>query len=565
MRLDYRDISKRPGGSYPLGVNVRSRNNTIQPAPNPVDVTHPFWETVQGHMGMGKWHVVIADGEAWIKDSTTADDVNDPLNYRQLTGYTLSTSATEVFMEVVPLATLTYMRQLSGTGASSSVILQEKIPQLANGFYNSQGGGLPCMIVQDGTNQPMLIHPDASGSTFTCRRAKRYDEWTRENPEYVPIGYNMLYVGNVLYIVGKSNYAYEDRRIIFRSVSGRPLDFMVNIRQDGTAEPLEADGGARTVAHAPDFDELTCLSRINTSENNFLACTRSRSWIIQPNRDNLIFGEPTFPNDTYVGPVGAISQQAVTDLLNDTAVIGPRGIRSFNAVSQTKSEAKQSILTAPVSDLFSNIIQTSTCCATWDSYTLFGLTTRYGPGILVYDNSDSDTAPSGKFVSLDMFTAFAGGPLRQFARCDHATGESLYLLAGNKLLRMYAGTTYNASIYVGDFATRDLTQAMHGELLILNFVHSSSPGNTTINLYTDGQLVHSDSRSLEVTDTTITTLPFGNSDTKRYAPVAFNIANSSEGNTLSFYISWDNSAELTSVDVYYNLIQAMPIQTRYNV
>ena len=50
MRLDYRDAAKRPGGSYPLGVNVRSRNNTIAPVADPLDVTHPFWELVQGHM-----------------------------------------------------------------------------------------------------------------------------------------------------------------------------------------------------------------------------------------------------------------------------------------------------------------------------------------------------------------------------------------------------------------------------------------------------------------------------------------------------------------------------------
>ena len=35
----------------------------------------------------------------------------------------------------------------------------------------------------------------------------------------------MLYVGNILYIAGKSDNAFEDKRVIFRSVTGRALDF----------------------------------------------------------------------------------------------------------------------------------------------------------------------------------------------------------------------------------------------------------------------------------------------------------------------------------------------------
>lgn len=557
MRLDYRDAAKRPGGSYPLGVNVRSRNNTIAPVPDPLNVTHPFWELVQGHMAMGKWHVVVADGEAWICDTSISTE------YTQLNGYTLSSTTPEVWMEVVPLSTLVYMRQLTSTDSKSEVILSERIPQLANGFYNSQGGGLPCMIIQDGINQPMLVHPDASGSTFTCRRAKNYSEWTRENPEYVPIGYNMLYVGNKLYIVGKSEYAYEDRRVIFHSVTGRCLDFMVNIRQDGTAEPVEADGSARTVAHSVDFDAIKCIARTSSSAASFLISTDSRTWMVQPSRDVTQFGEPTFPNDIYIGPAGAVGQQAIVELINDTAVIAPRGIRSFNAVAQTQSEAKHSVLSSVVSDLFTNM-QTSGCAIVHDNYTLFGVNTRYGSSILVYDNTANEAAVAGRFVSLDIYSGITL-PYRKFALCQSPASDALFVSTDTGVYKLYAGTTYSPKFYIGDFSTAEADKQIAATRSVVTFVQSSSTGNCALSLFMDGQNIHTDSRTIEVTTTSNSTLPFGPADRKRTSPLGFGLGNNSYGNSASLYLAWDNAAELTSVDFYYDNVDAPQFQTRYNV
>ena len=155
LRYDLRDVSKKPDNSYPFGSNIGC-------GLTPLSRWLIHWMSPirggfgAGPHGMGKYHVVVADGFAYVKD--TSDEAG---TYHLLAGYSLSTTATRVWMEVVGVSTNTFVRTLSSTDKSSAVTLLSSIPQLANGFYSDQGGGIPCMVIQDGTNQPMLIHPQA--------------------------------------------------------------------------------------------------------------------------------------------------------------------------------------------------------------------------------------------------------------------------------------------------------------------------------------------------------------------------------------------------------------------
>ena len=113
MRADLRDMSKRLDGSYPLGINVRSRSNTLFSVPNPADITDNRWINVQGHTSMGSIHIVIADGYAWVRDYATQD------TYTRLYGYHLDPSAEEVWTVTVPLSVLAYTRKLKVAGDKS--------------------------------------------------------------------------------------------------------------------------------------------------------------------------------------------------------------------------------------------------------------------------------------------------------------------------------------------------------------------------------------------------------------------------------------------------------------
>lgn len=572
LRADLRDQAKRPPATYLLAVNLRSRSNTLAPVKSPLSHKKPGWNRLQGSMGMGKWLVAIADGEAWVKDTSVTN-----ASWRRLVGYSLSPTATEVWQEVVPVSINTFIRTRSGASRDSAVLLESQIPQLANGFYSDQGGGLPCMIVQDGTSTPMVIHPDASGATFTCRRARTYAEWTPENPEFIPVGYQMQRVGNTLYIVGKSRYAFENRRVIYRSVSGRMTDFMINIRQDGSKEPLEDEGGPRTTAIASDFDEITCISRISSSSNNFMVCTRSRAWLMQPDYSTLIFGEPTFgPNDLYIGPVGAVSQYAVAEMTNDIAVISANGIRSFNAVAQQKSRAEHSVLSAPVNELFKDVKQFSGAAITNDNYTLFGLTTRYGPAILVYDNTPNESSPVGRFVALDIFPEFndigtfttpatATAAIKQFAVTEDTTFRKVFMRTENDLLELYANNDYRPGVYLGEFATPDNNKALVTNALLLGFVHNDTSSDVTVHTIADGTLIESHNRNLLASEPAVVTLPFGTatSPTPAYAEVS--LANNPVCHRAGFYVSWRSAAELSTVDFTYTDTDTKPYQIGFHV
>src|SRR6267142_72310 len=141
-----------------------------------------------------------------------------------------------------------------------------------------------CIVVQDGINQPQLITYDTENQLFTSRVSKNYNDWqntsTNANDrEYVPIGRQMMMFNQTLCM--KS----IDGKSMFRSVTGRPLDFMVNVDIFGNKQPSESVGGASSVAQAFDFDEITCLQVIDIPDC-FVWGTRRTTRIVQADYNN---------------------------------------------------------------------------------------------------------------------------------------------------------------------------------------------------------------------------------------------------------------------------------------
>ena len=566
FRYDLRDVSKKNDNSYPFGSNIRVRTNTVVPIPDPLDITDSRWFNVQGHMGMGRYHVVVADGFAYVKDTSVVDG-----SYRLLTGYSLSSTATEVWMEVVGMSTNAFVRTLASADKAGGVELLSTIPQIANGFYSDQGGGIPCMVIQDGTNQPMLIHPQSESGTFSCRPAKSYEDWTPEEPEYVPIGYQMIYVGNILYIAGKSENAFENRRILLRSVTGRSLDFMVNIRQDGSKEPVKRDGEARTVAHSVDFDEIVALARIPSDSTNFLVCTDKQSWVVQPTRTITIFGEPTFLTDYYVGPLGAVDNDSVVNINGHIAIVSGTGIHSFDATAQTKKESSNDVFSGPVHDLLTGIQQTTVATIEDGEYILFGLNTVYGPAVLVYDTVLS------RYVSLDLHSSynnvgkFGTQPtevnlVRQFAKTKYPGQECIFTLVGNKILRMYGGTTYNPRIYLGDFCLGTTDKLIAGDSSMVVLTNVPSLTGVTLDVVVDGvfQVSHVRNSLPTAPRQTYRTIPLGQATEQSYSFSGFNLRNRCKGNKVGFLMSWNTSAELSTFQFDYTEATGNPVQESYN-
>src|ERR1044071_7680228 len=104
----------------------------------------------------------------------------------------------------------------------------------------------------------------------------------------------MAYLNGILFIVS------PDRKRLYRSVSGRPLDFVVNVTQSG-----DKGGNAETVSYAVSQEDITCLTPLNSGE--LFVGTIDGCFPLQLNYDSTIFQEPTFINKDGLS-AGVINQ-----------------------------------------------------------------------------------------------------------------------------------------------------------------------------------------------------------------------------------------------------------------
>jgi len=410
------DTSKLDFGSgYYLGVNIRTRCNTAQSILAPLDITAglPSGGTIQGIYTFGTTLLVFKGGSAFVK-------LNGTGMWNQLSSFAMSPTAPEIDCELVPASTVNFVRASNGTGSTqttNSVV-----------FTNPINASPQCLIVMDGVSQPRIIFEDG-----TSRVTKTYAQWTSADPEYVPIGRYPLYSGGVLYCVGRDlsgNYTQ-----IYRSVSGRPLDYIILLDELGNKiDPVaEAVGGAPALSYRVSYSPTTAMARSNTSPGAIIVSTALASFLVQPNYDSLIAAEPTF-NNTFLFDVGAVSKTSIVDVLGDTTIVYKSGIRSFNGVQQTKFQGKNSPFSSPVNNFIARKEQTVTTGISYDDYAFYALATVFGPGVLVYDFLQQ------VFVSVDLYPNV--GLIKQFAKVQTGTIERLYFYTtDNKVYQAFSGYT----------------------------------------------------------------------------------------------------------------------------
>ncbi len=212
-----------------------------------------------------------------------------------------------------------------------------------------------------------------------------------------------------------------DRKRILRSVSGRPIDFVVNVDINGSK-----GGDAETVSYAVSSEDITCLSILNTGE--LLIGTINGMYPIVLNYDKVIFQEPTFLNNSSIS-AGVTNQNSFIDILGDYAFIDKDGLRSFNAVSQLRNEGRNSLFSTLVNSLFVNISQNNlTSAYVFDNYAFFAVNTIYGPVVLVYDTTRQ------KWVSIDTL----GVPsIKQFASVKQSANPRLYFITDRKVYQYF--------------------------------------------------------------------------------------------------------------------------------
>lgn len=518
------DTTRIQRNEYPFLQNGRNRFDVIETIKKPLDITSTLPDgNFQGLYAAGNFTLVFIDGRAYYRNYAVSGQ------FVAVADLALSPDVDKIYVELVPASTINLVRKNSSDTDVSAGIL----------YSGSTATSPSAVVVQDGINQPWIIQPNG-----IARITKKYTEWTPAAPEYVPIGKQMLHHDGILYIVS------PDGTQIYRSVTGRPLDFMIKIDKDGNALSEES-GKADTISHKVSFDAITAIRWINTPTGAFFVSTSYNSYLVTPLYDNLIFGEPRFKN-TLLFNTGAQNQFCLVDVLGDTALIDFTGVKSFNAAAQITGEGKNSPFSANVAHLFKDVQQSEPSCIEFDNYALFAVNTVYGQRVLVYD------ALSGRYVGLDNYTI--EGTILQFASVKTNTERKLLAYtSANKLYELFGGTEREeCAIYIGDFCSND-PQIMQKPIILFGvFIDAEESGTVHALCYTDrlaGNSYDSLVKEAVSSNTLPLEIPFGKSTNDRCKVFHVDLAQEAECWKYGFLISWDFDAKLSHLAVISNDIE----------
>lgn len=449
------DPTKIAKDEFPLAINTRIRYDILQSIKNPKLVTGLSAGKFQGLYTAGSYVLLFIAGLAYYKNFEFPSSA-----FAQIVGFLMDPMVDTIWAESVPESTMNFSRSLVGAPINGGVNLTSSIT-----------GSARCVVCQDGINPPMIIN-----FVGNARAADGFNEWTMATREYVPIGKQMLYLNGILYLLS------PDGRKLYRSIDGRPLDFMVNITAAGNKPPgNEADAGANTTAIPIGFENPTGLFPLNTDDGGFMVSSQRFSNKIIP--DFTLpspFDQPVYDIHPLF-PTGALNQFSYIDLLGDSAFIDFTGIRSFNAVQQAKFSGKNLPFSAKVSSLFKNIIQTNPCAGKFDNYALFAVQTVYGSGILIYDEI------AQVYVGLDIYAGVA--QIKQFAEIiTPSYRQLLFITTDNKLYEAFNDvTTATRQIYLGEWTTGDPNVQQQPYQVRVVIVNATEAGTITLQPFCEGK------------------------------------------------------------------------------
>lgn len=414
------DDTRLAENEYRSAFNIRNRFDVLEPILTALDIVAPAGKK-QGLYSFGEYLLAFVSGAAWYK-------FRSETGWHQIPGFLMNAVVDRYYVAAVPVSTVQFGReQVAGATSVSSAL------NLVN--TDVVVAGTPAgLLVQDGINQPWFLY--IAGGVVIARLTQKFSEWaydsTGENDrrEYVPIGRFMEWSDGILYMVS------PDGERLYRSVTGRPLDFVVNVDING-----DKGGDAETTAYSVGVGGITAIKSLG-SIGLFVSASNRLCFSVTPNRTPgalTICGEPTFIR-TYLFDAGCMNEKGIVDILGDFAFIDPEGLRSFNAVLQQQNEGRNSIFSLKVSALFKGLLQDESVSSAivFDNYALFSMKTIYGYIIVVYDTLNK------VFVGLD--TQVVGAGIKQFAKIDTNVTELYAITSDDRLVKLYAGTEYATAL-----------------------------------------------------------------------------------------------------------------------
>jgi len=424
------DPTKLEDSQYPLLVNMRSRYGTLKPIKLPSKVRGFPSGLMQGCYAQGSQVLVFVGGTAHIRDYAIQGSV-----FQQIRDFNMNSKVDIIYAEAVPTSYYNFGR-VAGEGDLSIV-------RKGTTFSSPSPA---CIVCQDGINKPKLVF-----SAGGVRDAKTFQQWSNpDDREYVPTGKQMLFHDGILYLVS------PDGKSIYRSVSGRALDFVVAVDTNGDklTDTLFQEEAQRC-AHFVNNAEITCLAKLSVGSNNpdfgapFLVGTRVGSFKVSPNFAQLQFGEPTFRNDSAF-PTAPLNQASFAPTAGDLHFVDETGLRSYQqTLSAGGIVSKDIAVSASIYTLFENIQQTKTAVAYFDNYTVYAVNTIYGYGIVLFDNL------RGVFEALDIFEEL-DSPIKMFCQTNIKGIKTLYFCTADGFYQYYGSSeTAEWQFYTREFSSDD--------------------------------------------------------------------------------------------------------------
>lgn len=529
--------SKLSDNEYALLINGRSRYGTVKPIKLPLNLTDQMPAgLMQGIYGIDTILVVFKDGKLFARDYSQAISA---FNFDH--DFQMDQLADRIYAQPVPASWFNIQRIATDDNDNSKPVL----------FQSPTAGTPQCLVCQDGSSRPRLVF-----SVGNSRVAKDFNEWRNsededtllqeDSREYVPVGRQMIYYDNILYIVS------PDGTEIYRSVTGRPLDFVVAIDSNGDKlSPLTSGKPeASRLSYAVDFNPITCIKDIATPMVNdgnnkpgFFAGTLKGSWIVYPDYTSPLFGEPTF-GKYPVFPTGPLNQESITPLLGDNAIISESYITTFNSVQVLAAEGKNAPFYDEVYKLFEGVVQDITAAITSDNYGFLAVKTVYGYGILIYDTQRE------KFVSLDIYPEVSGA-IKMFTEIKVAGVRRLFFITNSQLFEAFAGNTAVCSLYCREFEGDDTEMQMLPRRVRVTLRDIEEDGVLTLTTFVDGK--RGDTQQQNITANIPApviplALPFGTGAAKNTVNKTFTLDISDKGHTVGVFITMNFIADLVEIE-----------------
>lgn len=432
------DDTRLQENQYVVGFNLRNRDDELIPVlSSQVDVALPAG-LKQGILTFGNYVIVFVAGSAYYRYYLNT-------GWTRINGFSMSATAPRYWTAAVPVNTTLFGR-LAEEITDTAVVDPSKPIITSSSIAAAFAGDIPGLIVQDNISQPQFIYLQNSVlNPVLCKTLQNYDQWDitidpdtlivmSDKREYVPIGNTMAWVDGVLYIASQSG------DYIYRSVSGRPTDFVIAVDADG-----KKCGDATTTGYSVGVGGITCLREM--ADGTLFVGAAGSNFIVSKNMSPdapKVYGEYTFLRN-FLFNATCLSDRVIIDSLGDTRFIDLTGVRSFNSVLQQKNEGRNSVFTSTIqnalsklptdaADLVQNPLEAAAIL--YDNYELYAVNTIFGPAIAVYDTINTCWA------SFDIAQT-GGKKIKQFAKIE-LTIQRLYAITeDDKLWTLYIGPTSN--------------------------------------------------------------------------------------------------------------------------